>query len=115
MVNALLGILLVAGPVAGYFLRGRSTEGLLIGLGLAAIVICIYIVLERVPLDMLVFGTIGAVGGLIITKVMDWLIFKTDSPVAYNFMQKNIVLVNMFECVARGLQLCVGTIRNSVL
>lgn len=96
MVNILLGVLLVVGPLAGYFLGGHSTEGLLVGLALACFVLVVYFAVDKIPLDVLVFGGIGAGGGLIAAKVLDWFVYKLDNPIAYSFMYNNISLVYMF-------------------
>jgi len=99
MFNIFLGVLLFLGPMAGYFLGGRTSQGLFIGLGLACLVMVIYLIIERVPLDMLVFGALGAFVGLICTKGIEWGIYKMDNPTAYSFFQDNSLLIYIFMAI----------------
>jgi len=96
MRNVFLGLLLVLGPIAGYFLGGKTNQGLFVGLGLAALVLAIYIILERVPLDTMAFGAIGAFIGVIVAKAFDWLVVKTDIPTLHGFMETNTLLIYLF-------------------
>lgn len=95
MFHVFRGLALVLGPIAGY-LVGRSTEAVLIGLGIAAIVVAVELIIERIPLDVLVFGAIGAFGGVIVAKGLDWLVFKFDNPTYYRFISENSLLINLF-------------------
>ena len=95
MINVLLGIALVAGPLAGYLIGGSGASAL-IGLGLAAFAVAIYLIIDRIPLDVLAFGLFGVVGGVIVAKVLEWSVVKLDHPASYRFVNDNFLLINLF-------------------
>lgn len=94
MFHVLRGLALVLGPIVGYAV-GKSGDAALVGLGVAALVVAIELVIERIPLDVLVFGAIGAFGGVIIAKGIDWLVYKLDNPTLYQFVSDKSLLVNL--------------------
>jgi uncharacterized protein YacL len=95
MFHVLRALALIFGPAIGYAM-GKSMEAALVGLGVAAIVVAIELVIERIPLDVLVFGAIGAVFGVIAAKGIDWMVFKLDNPAYYRFISSNSLLINIF-------------------
>jgi len=95
MFHVFRGMALVLGPIAGYLI-GRSADAAFVGLGIAALVVAAELIIERIPLDALVFGAIGAFAGIILAKGLDWLIFKLDNPMYYKFMSDNSLLINIF-------------------
>lgn len=95
MFHVLRGLALVLGPLVGYII-GRSNEAAFVGLGIAAVVIAVELVIERIPLDTLVFGAIGAFGGVIVARSLDWLIYKMDSAPLYRFVSENSLIIHLF-------------------
>ncbi|MFN0117663.1 MAG: PIN/TRAM domain-containing protein [Elusimicrobiota bacterium] len=98
MFYILRGIVLLLGPALGFGI-GHSFNAALVGLGIAAIVIVIEMVVEKVPLEVIVFGGIGAGAGLIVAKVLDWMVFKVDNPDYYRFMSSYSFLVYPFLAI----------------
>jgi len=96
MFNVFRFLVVLIGPVSGYFFVQKSLMGVLVGLGLAAVVIAIEIIVDMIKLDVLIFGLIGAVGGFVASKVLDWLIFRLDNPVYYAFMSRFSPLISLF-------------------
>ena len=84
MFNILRVALLVVGPVAGYFLGNHSHQGVLVGLGFAAIIIAVELLFERIQLVTLFFGAIGAVVGLIIGRILFAMVLRLDEPTLHN-------------------------------
>lgn len=95
MFHIFRGLALVLGVGVGYAI-GKSTDAMLVGFGVAAVVVAIEIIIERIPLDVLVFGALGAFGGVLLAKGLDWVVFKLDNPVAYKFMTDYSILLNVF-------------------
>jgi uncharacterized protein YacL len=95
MFSILRVVALLIGPVIG-FLFGRTGEAALVGLGVAAIAIGLELVIERIPLDMLILGAIGAFGGVIVAKGLSWLVFQLDNPTYYAFVSDYSLLINLF-------------------
>jgi uncharacterized protein YacL len=93
MFHVLRGLALVLGPLIGYGI-GKSGDAALVGLGVAALVVAVELIIERIPLDVLVFGAIGAVGGMIVAKSLDWLVYKLDNPSYYQFVSEYSLLIN---------------------
>src|SRR5256885_1899484 len=94
MFHVIRGIALILGPVIGYSI-GHTGDAALVGLGVASLVVAAELVIERIPLDVLVFGAIGAVGGVIVAKLIEWLVFKLDNPNYYRFMSDNALVINL--------------------
>ncbi|MCG3206205.1 MAG: putative PIN and TRAM-domain containing protein YacL [Elusimicrobia bacterium] len=94
MFHLLRGLALLLGPVVGYTV-GKTGDAALVGLGVAALVVAVELIIERIPLDVLVFGAIGASGGVIVAKGIDWLIYRLDNPVLYQFVTDRSLLVNL--------------------
>lgn len=64
----------IAGPIIGYFKLGEAPQGVLLGTAIAAGVIILEIMIEKIPLDDLVAGILGAIIGLIGAKLLDYAI-----------------------------------------
>lgn len=95
MLHVLRGLALIVIPAACYLLMGRTMQAALIGLGLGAVAVGIELVVERIPLDMLFLGAIGAASGVIVAKVLDWAVFKLDNPSYYQLMTKYSIVINL--------------------
>lgn len=103
MINFFRAIVLVILPAAGYFWDGRSTQGLLIGLGLAAIILALTIFAEQVQLDTLVFGGVGGVVGVILARVCFWLVVRSDQSTLYEFSSKYSSLITLGFALAGAI------------
>src|ERR1044071_3579119 len=99
MLHIIKGVVLLAGPLIGY-LSYHTQDAALVGLGISAMVVMVVLIFERIPLDTLIFGGIGAVAGFILAKTADWFVFKMDNPNYYAFMEKYSGLINiLFACM----------------
>jgi uncharacterized protein YacL len=94
MFHLIRGAALILGPIVGYLI-GHTADSALIGLGIGCLVVASELVIERIPLDVLVFGAIGAVGGVVVAKVLEWLVFRLDNPTYYRFMSDNALVINL--------------------
>lgn len=103
MINVIRGLILVGLPVSGYFLGGQSIQGILIGLGLAAVIIAITIFVDQIQLDVLVFGGIGALLGVVLARLVFWFIAKSDNPTIYEFAKTYSPLINLAFALAGAL------------
>lgn len=96
MFNLLKLLPLIVGPGMGYFVFGRTIHAGFVGLGIGAIVLAIYLVFERIPLDVLVFGGLGAGGGVIATKLLEWMVYQLDNSQYFALFQKFSPLLYLF-------------------
>lgn len=96
MFNLLRLVILIVGPIVGYFILGKTPQAALVGLGLAALVVVLELIIERIALDVLIFGAIGAAGGVFIAKVLEWLVFRLDNVSYYNLMTKYSPILSIF-------------------
>ncbi|MFH1784509.1 MAG: TRAM domain-containing protein [bacterium] len=78
-------IVVIAGPIIGYYVTKPSSTGVLIGVGIAAVVIIIEMIVERVPLDNIIAGTLGIIVGVISGKLLDYTIFLMKNEAVYEF------------------------------
>ncbi len=99
MLHLIKLVVLLAGPLIGY-LSYHTQDAALVGLGVSSIVVMVVLIFERIPLDTLIFAAIGAGGGFFLAKALDWIVFKTDNPSYYGFMEKYSGLINiLFACM----------------
>lgn len=89
-----LGVV-VAGPAIGWFQIAHSARGILIGVTCSLLVIFAEIIIERIPLDNLIAGILGAILGLISAKLMDYGVYLLDNPVIYDKVHKYSILINL--------------------
>ena len=88
-------IVIIAGPVISYFQISQSSQGILIGVGAALLVIVAELIIQRVPLDTLIIAIIGTIMGLIGAKVFDYTIFIMDNPKIYEIIKTYSLLINV--------------------
>ena len=88
-------IVVIASPLIGWFQISQSPKGILVGVACALAIIAAEIVIERIPLDNLIVGTIGAVVGYIISKVLDYWIYLMDRPALYDRVHKYSLLIDI--------------------
>lgn len=72
-------VALLGTPVLAYFSVSRDMKGLAFGLIVGVVIIGVEYVLESVSLFSLIIGIIGAVVGIIISKLLDYTVFQIDS------------------------------------
>lgn len=72
-------LVVISGPIIGYFQLGGGPKGVLLGTGVAAGIIIIEMMLEKIPLDDLIAGVLGAIVGLIGAKILDYAVFLVGS------------------------------------
>ncbi|MBU2574335.1 MAG: PIN domain nuclease [Elusimicrobia bacterium] len=72
-------IALLGTPVLTYFTISKDMKGAAFGLIIGLVIIGIEYVLESINLFTLIIGIIGAVVGIIISKLMDYTVFQIDS------------------------------------
>ncbi len=72
-------VALLGTPVLTYFQISRDLKGILFGVAAGLVIIGVEYVLENTSLFTLIVGVIGAVGGLIIAKLLDYAVFQMDN------------------------------------
>jgi len=80
-------LILVAGPVIGYFQFSPSLKAILIGLGISATIVAIELILEYIPLDTLIIAILGIILGLVGAKLLDYTVYLMDNPRLYEVMK----------------------------
>ncbi len=88
-------IVVVASPLIGWFQIAQTPRGILVGVACALLIILAEIVIERIPLDNLIVGTMGGVVGYIISKIFDYWIYLMDRPVWYDRIHKYSILTDL--------------------
>ncbi len=78
-------IVVVAGPIIGYYVTKPSSTGILVGVGIAAVVIIIEMIIEKVPLDNIIAGVLGIIVGVIAGKLLDYTLFLVRDERVYSF------------------------------
>lgn len=100
--NILGGVTVIIGAVIGYFTT-HSTQGALVGLGSGAIILAVAIFIVNIPLDVLVFGALGAFLGAVAAKALSWGVFQLDNPTLYGVVSKYSVLINVLLAYLGGM------------
>lgn len=88
-------LVVIAGPVIGYFQLGEGPQGVLAGTAIAAGVILIEMAIEKIPLDDLIAGLIGVILGLIVAKLLDYSVSLLESQTLNNFYRPYSLLVKI--------------------
>ncbi len=71
---------IIIGPVIGWFEISADWKGILIGVGAALFIIAVEIAIDRVPLNHLLFGVIGAGLGLIFAWFINEAVILVNAP-----------------------------------
>ncbi|MBD3270905.1 MAG: hypothetical protein GF384_00020 [Elusimicrobia bacterium] len=90
-------VVIVAAPTISWFQIEQSTKGIIIGVGIALLIIGAEIIIQRIALDTLIFTLVGAISGLLFALIMENVIiyvFKSDLVVA--FFEKFSNLIKLF-------------------
>ncbi|EFK97513.1 membrane protein, partial [sediment metagenome] len=73
-------VALLGTPALTYFTVSKDMKGIVLGVCIGAVIIGVEYVLESVSLFSLVIGIIGAVVGVIISKLLDYAVFQIGDP-----------------------------------
>jgi uncharacterized protein YacL len=86
-------IALLGTPALTYFTVSKDTKGLALGLIIGLIIIGVEYVLESVSLFSLIIGIVGAVVGIIISKLLDYTVFQVgDAGFSEVWLKYNIII-----------------------
>ena len=88
-------LVIIAGPIIGYFQIYPGAKGILIGTGAAILVILVEILIEKVALDTMVAGGIGIILGLIAAKLIDYSVALMGNPSVDTFFKSYSLLVKV--------------------
>jgi len=95
LINIIRGLVIVIGPIISYTQISHDSKGILIGVGVALLVIGAEIVIERVALDALISAVIGAVLGLVTAQLLNWVTFQLGSDKVFAFAQKGSLISHL--------------------
>jgi hypothetical protein len=73
-------VAILIGPVIGWYEISNDWKGILIGVGAALFIIAVEIAIDRVPLNHLLFGVIGAGLGLIFAWFINEAVLLVNEP-----------------------------------
>jgi uncharacterized protein YacL len=88
-------LILAAGPLISYFQISRTTDGLLIGLGISLAIVAIEIIVQKIPLDTLIFSILGIGAGLGVAFGLDYIVPVINSLRLSEFMAKYSPLIKI--------------------
>ena len=88
-------LVVIAGPIIGYFQWGEGPQGVLLGTAVAAGIIMIEMMIEKIPLDDLVAGVLGAIIGLIGAKLLDYAVSLVENQTFNSLYKPYSVLIKM--------------------
>jgi len=88
-------LVIVSGPAIGWFQISQNTKGILVGVVCALLIIFAEIIIERISLDNLIAGVLGAILGLISAKMLDYGIYLLDKPGLYERVHRYSLLINI--------------------
>lgn len=88
-------LVVIAGPIIGYFQWGEGPQGVLLGTAVAAGIIIIEMMIEKIPLDDLVAGILGAIIGLIGAKLLDYAVSLVGNQTLDNLYKPYSILIKL--------------------
>lgn len=86
-------LLFVIGPLLGYFVGDASYKGALIGFGLGAFVVVIELLFDQIQLVSIVVGSVGAILGLILCRILFAGIIRFDEPTLHHYVNSYSALI----------------------
>ncbi len=86
-------LLFIIGPLIGYFIGGMSYKGALIGCGLAAFIVVIELLFDQIQLVTIVVGSVGAILGLIVCRILFAGIIRVDEPTIHRYLESYSALL----------------------
>ena len=88
-------LVVIAGPIIGYFQWGEGPQGILLGTAVAAGIIIIEMMIEKIPLDDMVAGILGSILGLIGAKLLDYAVSLVGNPSLDSIYKPYSVLIKL--------------------
>jgi len=88
-------LIIIAGPIIGYYQIGNNMHGLLTGLGGSVAVIIAEIIIHHIPLDTLIAAILGVILGLVGAKLLDYTVYLMDNPRIYELMKDYSLLIKI--------------------
>ncbi|MFC1521178.1 PIN/TRAM domain-containing protein [Elusimicrobiota bacterium] len=88
-------LVIVMGPMIGYFQFMPQWQGVLIGLVVSLIVLGAEISLSQVPLAQIVLGLLGAVLGIIGGRLLDFVVGQLGHPTVMEFWESFSLLIKI--------------------
>ncbi|PIU18379.1 MAG: hypothetical protein COT16_02305, partial [Elusimicrobia bacterium CG08_land_8_20_14_0_20_44_26] len=88
-------LIIILGPIVGYFQISAGPKGILIGTAAALIVIFIEWLIEKLPLDDIIAGFLGIIMGLIFAKILDYIVIVTFSDSIVNVWNEYLLLIKI--------------------
>jgi uncharacterized protein YacL len=95
MIHFFRGLVILAGPIIGYFKVSQDAKGILIGVAFAVAVIAIEILINQVPLGTMVAGGIGTIIGLLVAFVLEKMVLAMNDPNLIAFFDKYSLLIQI--------------------
>jgi uncharacterized protein YacL len=100
LINLIRTIVIVAGPVIGYFQISQDWKGIIIGVSAALFFILVEIFIDQIPLDSLISAVIGGILGLVSAQLLNWVVYQLGNPRLYSIAEKYSLLTHlMFACL----------------
>lgn len=89
-------VVVLAAPTIAWFQVEQSTKGLLIGVGIALMIIGAEILIQKIALDTLIFGIIGSVLGLIFAMIFEKVtLYVFDNVKVNRFFESYATLIKL--------------------
>src|SRR5690242_19196384 len=95
LIYIIRAVVLIGGPLIGYFQISSDWKGVLIGLAAAAVVVVVEFVIDRIPLDSLISAVIGAIIGLVSAQLMNWVVFQMNNTRLYDLAERYTLLTHL--------------------
>lgn len=95
LIYIIRAVVLIGGPLIGYFQISSDWKGVLIGLAAAAVVVVVEFVIDHIPLDSLISAVIGAIIGLVSAQLMNWVVFQMNNPRLYDLAERYSLLTHL--------------------
>ncbi len=100
LINIIRAVVLLGGPLVGYFQVSNNWKGVLIGFSASVVVLGIEFVIDHIPLDSLISAVIGAIIGLVSAQLLNWVVFQMNNPMLYVWAEHYSLLIHlMFACL----------------
>lgn len=86
------GLLVVGCAAIAYFQVAQTGKGLAIGLAVGAALVVVELLIESVQLMTLITAVVGAAAGMILAKLVDYVVFQMGNEAAFHAWDKYAVL-----------------------
>lgn len=88
-------LVIISGGVISYFQISRDIKGIAIGAGIALLFVLLEYLIEKIPLDTLIAGAVGAILGVVAAKLLDYTVFLLENPKLYEIMRNYSLLIKV--------------------